>query len=200
MDAVLLVLLLAAVGLAADKKKNPEPLPPDATAKVAPSDADYLIGIDDVLAITVWREADLSRAVPVRQDGKISFPLVGQIQAAGLTPLQVQEKLTTLLSDFLKAPEVSVVVQDAKSQRFNVIGEVARPGVYPLAKPMTVLDALALAGGFRDFAKTNKIFVMRVNPDGSRQKIPFDYKKAVLGKRSGNPGIELQARDTVVVP
>ncbi|MDR3762512.1 MAG: polysaccharide export protein [Acidobacteriota bacterium] len=170
-----------------------------AAAPAARADAGYRIGIDDVLAISVWRENDLGRSVQVLTDGNITFPLVGQVRAEGLTCGQLQQKLTELLSRQLREPEVSVQVQEARSQRINVLGAVTHPGMYPLQKPMTVLDALALAGGFRPFAKAGKIFVLRTTADGSTQRIHFDYRKAVLeGKET--PSLELRARDTVVVP
>jgi len=165
----------------------------------APSDSQYVIGKEDVLAVQVWREPELSRLVAVRPDGKISLPLVGEVEAAGKTPLDLQKKLTELLDNYMKSPEVSITVQDARSQRFSIIGEVMRPGSYPLSKPMTVLDALALAGGFRDFAKSEKMFVLRTNPDGSRQRIPVSYKKIVSVKGTSQ-NVELQVRDTLVVP
>ncbi len=173
--------------------------PATPSAPTVPAASDYHIGIDDVLAISVWRENDLARTVQVRTDGKIAFPLVGQVQAAGLTCQELQHRLTELLAKELRSPEVSVSVQEARSQRINVLGAVNRPGMYPLQKPMTVVDALALAGGLRQFAKTGRIFVLRAGPDGRTERIPFNYRKSVLeGKEA--PSLELQARDTVVVP
>jgi polysaccharide export outer membrane protein len=137
--------------------------------------------------------------VAVRADGKISLPLVGEVEAAGKTPLVVQSELTQLLDQYMKAPQVSVTVQDARSQRFSIIGEVMRPGSYPLVKPMTVLDALSLAGGFREFAKMEKMFVLRTAPDGTRRKIPVAYKKIISVKGTGQ-NVELEVRDTLVVP
>lgn len=180
-------------------QSSPAKTPPSPTPALPAADADYTLGIDDVLAISVWRENDLTRSVQVRADGKITFPLAGQVQAAGLTCQQLQQRLTELLRRDLRSPEVSVSVQEARSQRINVLGMVTRPGMYPLQKPMTVLDALALAGGFRPFAKTRKIFVLRTGPDGQTERIPFDYRKAVL-KDGKAPPLELRARDTVVVP
>jgi polysaccharide export outer membrane protein len=185
-------LLAGLVAFASNKKDRSTPPP-------AASDADYVIGVDDVIAITVWRETELSRAVTVRPDGKISFPLIGQLPAAGQTPLQLQTKLTQMLDPYIAAPEVSVIVQETKSQRISVVGEVSRPGTYPLTKPMSVLDAISAAGGLRDFAKSNKIFILRTNPDGTRQRIGFNYRKA-LALKGPDLNIELQVRDTVIVP
>jgi len=170
---------------------------PEASAPV--TDAQYLIGREDILSIQVWREPELTRLVAVRADGKISLPLVGEVEAAGKTPLVVQSELTQLLDQYMKAPQVSVTVQDARSQRFSIIGEVMRPGSYPLVKPMTVLDALSLAGGFREFAKMEKMFVLRTAPDGTRRKIPVAYKKIISVKGTGQ-NVELEVRDTLVVP
>jgi polysaccharide export outer membrane protein len=163
------------------------------------ADNDYIIGNEDVLAIQVWKEPDLSRAFTVRPDGKITLPLVGDVKAAGLTPLELQKKLADSLGALMESPRVSVMVQEARSQRINVVGGVTRPGTYPLAKPMTVLDALAVAGGFRDFARTGKMFILRNMADGSRRHIPVNYKK-VIGVKGPTENFELQARDTLVVP
>jgi polysaccharide biosynthesis/export protein len=160
---------------------------------------EYTIGSEDVLAINVWKEPEISRTVPVRPDGKVSVPLIGEIQAKGLTPKQLQANIAEALRSYLANPEVSVIVQEVHSQKFNVLGEVARPGSYPLATPTTVLDALAVAGGFRDFAKVTKIFVLRVRLDGSRERIPFNYKEVVKGARF-EQNVELQPYDTIIVP
>jgi polysaccharide export outer membrane protein len=199
-NLVIVVVLIFGLGaFCSDRKPQPAGAKGTTIAPVAVVDPDYVIGLEDLLSITVWRESELSRSVPVRPDGKISFPLIGQLQAAGQTPLQLQKTLTALLDPYIASPEVSVIVQEARSQRINVVGEVNRPGSYSLTKPMTVLDALALAGGFRDFAKSNKIVILRTDPDGTRQRLRFSYRK-VLGMSGPDQNIELQARDTVVVP
>jgi len=165
----------------------------------SPPNQDYVIGIDDVLAITVWKESDISRVVFVRPDGKISLPLIGEVKADGLTPGALQTLVATELRSFLYEPEVTVAVQEMRSQRFNMVGELNRPGTYQVSKPMTVLDAIALAGGLRDFAKATKIYVLRLRPDGSRNRLPFNYKRAIKGdKEQGS--LEVKARDTIVVP
>src|SRR3989442_8256435 len=140
---------------------------------------DYAMGIDDVLAIHVWKEPEISRAVSVRPDGKISLPLIGELKASGLTPLVLQTAVAARLSSYLFEPEVTVIVQEIRSQRFNIVGEVSRPGTYPLLKPMTVLDAIALAGGFRDFAKITKIYVLRLRPDSSLMLSLFNYNDVI---------------------
>lgn len=171
----------------------------DANANGKAHDNVYVIGNDDILAINVWKEPDISRSVPVRSDGKISLPLVGEVQAAGHTPHQLEADIAAKLKNFISEPEVTVIVQEIKSQKFNVLGMVARPGAYPLTNSMTVLDAIALAGGFRDFAKQKSIYVIRENPDGTQAHLDFNYKDVVKGK---NPqqNVRLQPRDTIVIP
>ena len=164
-----------------------------------PHDESFVIGADDVLAVSVWKEPDISRAVPVRSDGKISLPLVGELQASGQTPRQLEQEITKKLQSYISEPEVTVIVQQIKSQRFNILGQVTRPGSYLLTNPMTDLDALALAGGFRDFAKQKSIYVLRQSPDGSQTRIPFNYKDVIKGKNS-DQNVKLEPRDTVVVP
>jgi polysaccharide biosynthesis/export protein len=159
----------------------------------------YVIGGNDVLDIDVWKEKEISRAIPVRPDGKISLPLIGEIQASGMTPLQLQDDITQRLKGFLANPEVTVIVADPRSHHFNMVGQVAKPGTYPLTESMTVLDGIVLAGGFRDFAKQTKIYVLRVMPDGTRAKLPFNYKDAIKGKNPQN-NIALKPGDTIVVP
>ena len=168
------------------------------TAVLAHNDT-YVIGVDDVLAINVWKEPDVSRTVPVRSDGKISLPLAGEVQASGETPLQLEKLLATKLQSFISEPEVTVIVSEVKSQKFNILGMVSKPGSFPLTNSATVLDAIALAGGFRDFAKQKSIYILRQNPDGSQSRLPFNYKEVIKGKDSAQ-NIKLQPRDTIVVP
>src|ERR1700746_3842258 len=144
----------------------------------------FIIGANDVLAVDVWKEPEISRAVPVRSDGKISLPLVGEVQATGRTPLQLEQDITTRLKNYIAEPEVTVIIQQINSQKFNVLGQVARPGSYVIANSPTVLDAIALAGGFRDFAKQKSMYVLRQNADGSQIRIPFNYKEVIKGKNS----------------
>lgn len=163
------------------------------------SAAEYVIGPDDLLTVNVWKEDEISRQVPVRPDGRVSLPLIGDVQAAGLTPLELQQSIRSRLTAYLVNPTVTVMVQEARSRHFNVVGEVEHPGSFVLGQPLTVLDALAMAGGFRDFAKTGAIYVLRLNPDGSHQRIAFNYKQVISG-RSLQQNVHLQAGDTVVVP
>src|SRR5262252_4298285 len=159
----------------------------------------YVIGNDDVLAINVWKEPDVSRTIPVRSDGKISLPLAGEVQAAGATPLKLEQEIATKLKGYISEPEVTVMVQQVNSQKFNVLGMVNKPGSYVIANSPTILDAIAIAGGFRDFAKQKAIYVLRQNPDGTQTRISFNYNQVVKGQ---NPeqNVKLLPRDTIVVP
>ena len=182
---------------------NPAAKPDNAKVeapKYDPADvANYVIGPADVLAINVWHEPDITRTVPVRPDGHISLPLIGELMASGLTPVQLQHNLQQKLSDKLIDPEVTVTVEQFNSHKFNIVGEVGRPGAYDLLRPMTVLDALAMAGGFRDFAKTKGIYVLRSQADGTRAKLKFNYNAVIKGKNT-EQNIPVQAGDTIVVP
>lgn len=164
-----------------------------------PHDDGFVIGNDDVLAINVWKEPDISRSIPVRSDGKISLPLVGEVQAAGRTPLRLEQEIASRLRNYISEPEVAVIVQQINSEKFNVLGQVVRPGLYPLTSSATVLDAIALAGGFRDFAKQKSIYILRRTPDGRVLRIPFNYKKAVTGQGS-EQNIQVEPHDTIIVP
>jgi len=171
---------------------------PDANA-VKLHDDTYKIGADDVLAINVWKEPDVSRSVPVRSDGKISLPLAGEIQAAGQTPKQLEGDIAKKLASYISDPDVTVIVQQVRSQKFNILGQVGKPGSYPLTGPTTILDAIALAGGFRDFAKQKSIYVLRETADGKQTRLPFNYKEVIKGNNA-DQNIQLQPRDTIVVP
>ncbi len=170
-----------------------------ATAPAKPHDDTFIIGVDDVLAVNVWKETEVSRSVPVRSDGKISLPLVGEVQAAGETPHQLELAIAKRLQSYISEPEVTVIVQQINSQKFNILGQVTKPGFYSLANSPTVLDALAMAGGFRDFAKKKSIYVLRQNPDGTTTRLPFNYKDVIQGKNAGQ-NVKLQPHDTVYVP
>ena len=141
----------------------------------------------------------MSKTVPVRPDGMISLPLVGEIKAAGYTPVQLQDVLSESMKKLISDPQVTVVVEKVSSLSFNIVGEVVRPGYFPLTRRMTVLDAIAMAGGFKDFAKTKKVYVLRTSANGTQERLLFNYKDVIKGK---NPqqNIELLPRDTIVVP
>jgi polysaccharide export outer membrane protein len=160
---------------------------------------DYAIGPSDVLAIDVWKDTELTRTVTVRPDGKISLPLVGELEVSGLTALKVQHLIVQRLTEYISNPQVTVIVQEVKSQTYVVVGKVAKPGAYEIGKPTTVLEAIATAGGFLDFAKVSKVYVIRRQVGGTSETLHFDYKKVIKGK---NPeqNVELKNGDTIVVP
>jgi polysaccharide biosynthesis/export protein len=164
-----------------------------------PHDDSFVIGSNDVLAVNVWKEPDISRSVPVRPDGRISLPLVGEIQAAGLTPLKLERDISGRLQTYMSDPEVTVIVQQINSRKFNILGQVARPGSYALTGSSTVLEAIALAGGFRDFAKQKAIYVLRDNVDGTQSRLRFNYKEVIKG-HNAEQNVKLQPNDTIVVP
>jgi polysaccharide export outer membrane protein len=156
---------------------------------------DYRIGIDDVLDIAVWNVAELQKTVPVRPDGKISLPLVNDVVAAGLTPMELRDQLTKKMAAYVQNPAVSVVVREIRSLKVSVIGQVRTPGRYDIKGPSTVLDALALAGGFTEFAARRKITILR-SAGATAQRIHFDYDAAV--SRGGV--VLVKSGDVVVVP
>ena len=162
-------------------------------------DDTFVIGADDVLAINVWKEPDISRSIPVRSDGKISLPLAGEVQASGNTPHQLEQQIANRLRNYISEPEVTVIVQEIKSQKYNILGQVAKPGSYSLTNSATVLDAIAAAGGFRDFAKQKSIYILRTYWNGTEVRLPFNYKEVIQGKNTAQ-NVKLQARDTIVVP
>lgn len=167
-------------------------------ASRVPVSAEYVIGPEDMLQISVWKNESLSRQLPVRPDGKISMPLLHDIQASGLTPMQLRDKIATALAEFMPSPEVSVTVLEVRSYRVSVLGEVQRPGVLQLKAPTTVLEALALAGGFRDFASPSKIVIFRKDNAGQTQRLRFNYNRAVGS--AGEDNVTLRSGDVVVVP
>ncbi len=179
----------AATAPAADSKAAPVP---------ATTDPSYVIGPEDVLDINVWKEPDVSRIVPVRPDGRISLPLINDVQAGGLSPQQLAALVTEKLRKYFNEPQVTVIVTAINSQRVFVVGEVLRAGAFPLLPGMTVLQALSSAGGFTTFADVKKIHVMRLR-DGKHVELPFNYRDVLRGD---NPeqNIKLEPGDTVVVP
>lgn len=168
------------------------PVKPETTAAVDPKS--YVIGAQDVLMIRVWREQDFSGPYTVRPDGKITIPLVGDVQASGLTPERLGEQLKQALSSYINAPDVSVSLQTVNSKKFFITGEVNRAGEYSLATPTKVFDALSNAGGFRDFANKKKIIIIR-----GAERIKFNYQDILKGK-SLEQNILLENGDTIVVP
>lgn len=159
---------------------------------------DYVIGADDVLDVSVWKEQELTRTLQVRPDGKISMPLLGDVQAAGMTPAQLAETVSERLKKYLTAPQVTVILTQINSQRVYVTGEVTRPGAYPVLPGMTILQAIASAGGLTQFANGKKIFLMR-DENHIQTKHPFSYKE-VLDGRKAEENLPVKAGDTIVVP
>jgi polysaccharide export outer membrane protein len=197
----LLSILLPLCLLTANAQEGTATQKPEPAAKpVAPSLADegYKIGPQDVLRIDVWKEPDITRTIPVRPDGKISLPLLNDVQAAGLTAMQLAASLRESLSKFLNNPQVTVTVTEINSRRVYITGEVTRAGAIPLLPNMTVLQALSSAGGFTQFAKLKNIYVLRTE-DGKQVKHPFNYKEVVKGNLS-EQNILLQPGDVIVVP
>jgi polysaccharide export outer membrane protein len=170
--------------------------PADSTSKSV-AGPDYVIGADDNLHISVWKEVDLTTSLPVRPDGKISLPLLNDVQAAGLTPMQLADSITEKLKKYIADPRVTVVVTAMNSRRIYVLGEVLHTGAVPLLPNMTVLQALATAG-FTQFANVKGIYVLRTE-NGRQVKLPFNYKQVVKGA-DPRQNIALKPGDTVVVP
>jgi len=163
-----------------------------------PQSSPYLIGPEDVLHIYVWKEQDLTQDIIVLPDGKITFPLVGEIQAEGRTVMELKDVITQRLQDFVTAPEVTVVVREIHSRRIYAMGKLITPGPYPLVAGMTVVQALAAAGGFAEWADEKNILVIR--REGEKEvQYKFDYKEYISGKNL-EQNILLKPNDTIVVP
>ncbi len=194
---VAIATVLAAVAGVASAQQPPKPAAATAPA-AGPALEPYKIGPEDMLNITVWKNEAMSRVVAVRPDGMISLPLLDDVQAAGLTPLELRDVLAKRLAEYIPNPEVSVIVGDVRSFKVSVLGEVAKPGRFELKSYTTILDVIAQAGGFTQFAARTRIVVLR--PTGKTMtRIPFNYNKVV------SPGGEeenfyLQPGDLVLVP
>jgi polysaccharide export outer membrane protein len=190
---VSLSVLAAAVALACSHGAPPPP-------ETGPMDrADYVIGASDVLRILVWKNTELSVEAPVRPDGKISVPLVNDVQAAGLTTTELKDVLSQALAEFVAAPDVTVIVHQINSKSVHVMGEVGRPMVVPLVIDMRALEVIAMAGGFTPFADKSDIRILRPNPDGSVVEYRFNYKAFLKGKHPES-NLRMQPGDTIVVP
>ena len=185
---------------AASAKGAPERADDPAPVKPITEDRskDYVIGPDDVLDVSVWKEQDLTRSLQVRPDGKISMPLIGDVQAAGMTAGQLGKSISDRLKKYLTAPQVTVILTQINSQKVYVTGEVTRPGAYPVLPGMTILQAISSAGGLTQFANSKKIFLMRTE-DRVQAKYPFSYKD-VLDGRKAEENLAVKAGDTIVVP
>jgi len=167
-------------------------------AKKAADDPNYSIAPEDVLTIDVWKEPEISRTVPVRRDGKISLPLLNDLQAAGLTPTQLSVEIVERLRATIVHPQVTVIVAQMSSLRVYILGQVTRAGAYPLVPDMTVMQALSIAGGFTPFANLKKIYVMR-SENGVSHIFPMNYKEVIRGRKT-QQNIPLKPGDTIVVP
>lgn len=187
----------AGVARAQDAAQAPANSAAAAVGRVIATTDEYQIGPEDVLDISVWKNAELSRKVPVRPDGRISLPLVNDIQAAGLTPSELRRQIATKLAEFVPTPEVSVVVQEVQSLKVSVVGAVKTPGRFSLRSPATVLECLALAQGLTEFANREKIVVLRQN-GSTTERIPFNYRKVAEGSEQEN--FMVKAGDIIVVP
>lgn len=198
--AVATALLTGSMAWAQDAPAQPAPgAGPDTTNATASAQAGptYIIGPEDTLHIAVWKESDLTATLPVRPDGKISLPLLNDVQASGLTPQQLADSITEKLKKFLSDPRVTVVVSQINSKRIYLVGEVGRTGAVPMSPNMTVLQALSSAG-MSQFANTKKIYILRIE-NGKQQKLPVNYRKLVKGQEMDHNYL-LQPGDTIVVP
>ncbi len=184
----------------ADETATESSRPPQTTAPGQAAGAvsdSYVIGPSDVLAVTVWKEPTLSSSLLVRPDGMISLPLLGDVRATGLTPLQLADQITTKLKKYVQDPNVSVVISQIHSKVVYLLGEVARKGPIEMTSGMTLLEAISSAGGLTDYANTKKIYILR-DVSGTHQKIPVHYKEALKGDSALN--LVLKPGDTIVVP
>jgi polysaccharide export outer membrane protein len=188
--------LLALVGVhpVSAQQRNSAPIPGRDTLALE----EYRIGPEDVLAISVWKNEPMSKIVPVRPDGMISLPLLDDVRAAGLTPMQLRDLLAQKLAEYVPSPSVSVIVNEVKSFKVSVLGEVQRPARYELKSRTTVLDVLALAGGFNQFAARTRIVIIRQEGD-KRQRLAFNYNKVVAGGAE-DENYFLKPNDIVLVP
>lgn len=166
--------------------------------KAATEDPNYSIAPEDVLTIDVWKEPEISRTVPVRRDGKISLPLLNDLQAAGLTPTQLSVEIVEKLRATIVHPQVTVIVAQMSSLRIYILGQVTRGGAYPLVPDMTVMQALSIAGGFTPYANVKKIYVMR-KENGADKIFAVNYKEVISGHKT-EQNIQLKPGDTIVVP
>jgi polysaccharide biosynthesis/export protein len=204
MNSVLRIVLIVTVCVAVARAQEPSTPSTSASsvakasAPQAPADADYKIGPQDLLRVDVWKEPDISRTIPVRPDGKISLPLLNDVQAAGLTSMQLAGVIREGLTKYITSPQVTVTVTEINSRRVYCTGEVLKPGALSLLPNMTALQAISSCGGFTQFAKVKGIYILRVE-GGKQIQHPFNYKDVVKGKKPED-NILLQPGDVIVVP
>jgi polysaccharide export outer membrane protein len=188
---------LGAQGLPAARPATPAPAPPPPGAALVPP-ADYVIGSDDVLEVAFWKDQDLTGTVTVRPDGKITLPLLNDVQAAGLTPEQLRAKLTTEATRLFAEPNVMVRVKEIKSRFVTIVGEVTREGPVPIGNSMNVVQLISLAGGFTDFAKRKNVLIIR--KEGQKSvTFKFNFEQVMKGQRL-EQNIDLKPGDQVIVP
>lgn len=199
--AVLLTigLILPQVLFAADKKAGGAPNKEAAKVAMTATDPEYMIGIEDVLEISVWKNPDLSKTVRVRPDGMISMPLIGDMKAAGLTPAQLRDRITERLKEYQETVVTSIIVQEVNSYRIFVLGEVLNPGTYTMMRKTSVLQAIALAGGFSQFAAKNRIILVRENLT-KPEKMSIRFDDIVDEDEKKDRNIILRPGDTIFVP
>jgi polysaccharide export outer membrane protein len=186
-------------GTGAARAAAPSPVPPRTESVAAvPVPPEYTIGTDDVLSIVFWRDKDMSSDVVVRPDGNISLPLLNEVHAGGLTPMQLKDRLIDESKKFVEDPNVTVVVKQINSRKVFITGEVAKPGPYPLSGATTVLQMISVAGGFKDYAHTKKITIVRTE-NGKPVSFPFNYED-VIERKNLKQNIELKPGDTIIVP
>ena len=182
--AIGLALVASVPGAVALEDQTNSPTPPNRSTTNRPPAApvrEYTIGVDDVLEISVWENPLVSRVVPVRPDGRISLPLLNDIEAAGLTPMALQKTLTSALEPYIKSPLVSIIVREVHSFKVSVVGRVKTPGRYELTSPVTVLEMIAIAGGLGDYAEKDGIVVFR-REGPKTETMPFYYNQVASGK------------------
>ena len=201
LSVVLMTLVLSgppAVGHAAPQEAGPAtPTAPPEVAGVAPEDSEYRIGVEDILAISVWRDPDLTREVPVRPDGRISLPLLQDIQASGKTPKELAQEIQRRLKEFLSSPSVTVIVKEVNSLKAYLLGEVLKPGSIPLRSKVRLLQAISMAGGLTAFGGRNGVVIYRQTADGEKV-IELSYRDIVSGRRPED-NLALEPGDTIVV-
>jgi len=168
------------------------------TAAGPVDDNNYVIGPEDLITVFVWKEPELTQTLAVRPDGKISLPLLNDLTASGNTTLQLKEKITAGLKQYIAEPTVTVIVQSTRSRKASIMGEVAKPGTYFINGPTNVLQLISLAGGFRDFAATDKVSIVR-QENGKTVKLKFNYRDFLKGKKL-DQNIQIQPGDIIVVP
>jgi polysaccharide biosynthesis/export protein len=197
----LIAICFAAIGTAAwaqKKKGDGKPEPQSAAATNGNLQTEYRVGPGDTVDISVWKEPEVSGTVIIRPDGKISLPLVNEVDVNAKTPTEIQALLTQKLDPFINQPNVTVTVKDIKSKKVYVLGQVVHTGVFDIAQPKTVLQIITEAGGPAPFAKQKGVYILRLQ-DGKQQRLPFNYKEVVKGKNI-EQNVMLQPGDTVVVP